>query len=148
MKAPAVTKEEAYGAVGKTALTGTPGPNQRSRFYLYCRQQGLWPKEVAGHDPDTEPRAFDALCPARNVTPDYPPTMLLHGDADTDVPFSQSEQMAGELEHHGVRHEFIRIPDGPHGFDGNVKNPRAVEALDRVIAFLRERLRTRAEPRP
>jgi acetyl esterase/lipase len=141
LKSPPVPKDEAYSAVGKTALAGTPGPNQRGRFYLYCRQQGLWPKEVAGRDPDTEPRAFDAFCPARNVTKDYPPTMLLHGDADTDVPFAQSEQMARELERHGVRHQFIRIPGGPHGFDGNLKNPRAVEALDAVIAFLKERLR-------
>ncbi|MGH9661523.1 MAG: alpha/beta hydrolase, partial [Bryobacteraceae bacterium] len=61
-KQPAVPKEEAYAAVGKSVLTGTQG-GPRGRFYLFCRQNGLWPKEVAGHDPDTEPRAFDPFCP-------------------------------------------------------------------------------------
>ena len=137
---PAVPKEEAYAAVGTRELTGTPGPNQRGRFYLYLRQTGLWPLEVAGRDPHTEPRAFDPWCPARNVTPEYPPTLLLHGDADTDVPFSQSEQMAAELKRHGVLHELIRIPGGPHGFDGNLKDPAAAAAFERVLGFLGERL--------
>ncbi|MGH9675404.1 MAG: prolyl oligopeptidase family serine peptidase, partial [Bryobacteraceae bacterium] len=40
-------------------------------------------------DPAAQPRAFDPWSPVRNVTREYPPTMLLHGDADTDVPFAQ-----------------------------------------------------------
>ncbi len=140
LKSPAVSKEEAYASVGTTVLSGASGPNRRGRFYLYCRQQGLWPKEVAGRDPHTEPEAFDAWCPARNVTGDYPPTLLLHGDADTDVPFAQSEQMARELERRHVLYEFVRVPGAPHGFDGNFQNPRAAEAFEAVLAFLRERL--------
>ncbi len=137
---PAVSKEEAYGAVGREVISGAPGPNQRGRFYLYTRQHGIWPQEVAGRDPAAEARAFDAFCPVRNVTADYPPTLLLHGDADTDVPFAQSEQMAAELERRGVEHQFIRIPGGPHGFDAPGK-PGVSEALDQVIAFLKKHLR-------
>jgi acetyl esterase/lipase len=58
-KQPAVPKEDAYGAVGSAVLSEPPDKNQRGRFYLYCRQHGLWPKEVAGRDPDAEPRWFD-----------------------------------------------------------------------------------------
>ncbi len=43
---------------------------------------------VSRHDPDLEPKAFDRFCPVRNVTPEYPPTMLIHGDKDRDVPAS------------------------------------------------------------
>ena len=64
---PAVSKEEAYQAVGGPAISEVSSPNNRSRFYLYCRQQGLWPKEVGGFDPEREPRAFDRYCPIRNV---------------------------------------------------------------------------------
>ena len=137
---PAVSKGEAHAAVGKVAISGSSGPNQRGRFYLYCRQQGLWPKEVVGRDPIAEPKAFDPFCPVRNVTVDYPPTLLLHGDQDTDVPFEQSEQMAAELKRQGVEHEFIRIPGGPHGFDSNVKDPRVGEVFERVIVFLKAKL--------
>ncbi len=139
-KQPAVTKEEAYQAVGGAVLSGARGPNNRPRFYLYCRQQGLWPKEVAGHDPDTEPRAFDPFCPLRNVTAEYPPTLLLHGDKDTDVPYEQSVMMAEKLARSGVKNELITIPGGGHGFDRRYPEPEIAKALDRVLAFLRQHL--------
>jgi len=48
---PPVPQEEAYQAVGQPVISESSGKNNRHRFYLYCRQQGLWPIEVAGHDP-------------------------------------------------------------------------------------------------
>jgi acetyl esterase/lipase len=139
---PAVPKNEAYQTVGGPVLSENPNRN-RSRFYLYCRQQGLWPQEVAGHDPDKEPKAFDPFCPARNVTKDYPPTLLLHGDKDTDVPYEQSVEMAKELERYQVRHEFITMTNRGHGFDGGreaMKDPVIAQTFDRVIAFLNQHL--------
>jgi acetyl esterase/lipase len=141
LKEPAVSKEKAFEVVGRKAVSEPSDEDQRWHFYLYCRQQGLWPKEVAGHDPASEPRAFDPFCPARNVTKDYPPTLLLHGDKDTDVPFEQSEQMAGELKRYGVEYEFIRIPEGPHGFDSRFDDPQVAHAFDRVIDFLTAHLK-------
>ncbi len=89
-----VSREEAYAVVGSKPLSEALREENRFRFYLYCRQRGLWPREVTGHDPDSEPALFRPWCPLLNVGAGYPPTMLLHGDKDTDVPFSQSEQMA------------------------------------------------------
>jgi acetyl esterase/lipase len=137
---PAVPKEEAYQAVGTRLISDDLGTN-RGRFYLYTRQQGLWPVEVAGHDPDKEPRVFDSFCPVRNVTKDYPPTILLHGDEDTDVPFEQSALMAKEFERHGVRHEFIRLAGRGHGFDGAMWDPVITATFDRVLTFLEKQLR-------
>ena len=134
---PSVSKEEAYATIGRDIISEAQGPNDRGRFYLYLRQNGLWPKEVAGHDPDKEPAAFDPFCPIRNVTVDYPPTLLLHGDMDTDVPYEQSVKMAEEFSRGGVEHEMITIPKGGHGFDGaEMKEPKVVEAFGRVFAFL------------
>jgi acetyl esterase/lipase len=131
-----VAKEEALKAVGTKETTGGPG---RGKFYLYCRQNGLWPKEVAGFDPEKEPRAFDRFCPIRNVTKEYPPTLLLHGDKDTDVPHQQSVDMAAELKKHGVVHDFISIKNGGHGFDGaGMKDAKVAAAFDQVIAFLKK----------
>jgi acetyl esterase/lipase len=139
LKEPAVSKEKADQAVGRKVVSESSNEDQDQRwlFYLYCRQQGLWPKEVAGHDPDFEPRAFDPFCPERNVSKDYPPTLLLHGDKDTDVPFEQSEQMAKQLRRHGVEYELIRIAEGPHGFDSKTNDPEIARAFDRVIDFLK-----------
>lgn len=136
---PAVPKEEAYAAVGKQPLAGAEGKNNRGRFYLYCRQHGLWPREVAGKDPDREPAAFDAFCPLRNVTPDYPPTLLVHGNNDTDVPFEQSVLMDRELARHEVEHEFITVERGGHGLSG-VPPEIAEQTYGRAVEFLRKRL--------
>jgi acetyl esterase/lipase len=132
---PSVPKEEAYAAVG-TRVISDDRSRDRWRFYLYTRQQGLWPMEVTGHDPDREPRAYDPFCPLRNVSKDYPPTLLLHGDNDTDVPYEQSVLMAKELERHGVQHELISMPGRGHGFDGAMLDPVIDATVDRVLGFL------------
>lgn len=137
---PAVPKDEAYAAVGPGVISETSAP-ARFRFYLYCRQNGTWPKEVAGHDPDKESKAFDPFCPVRNVTKQYPPTLLLHGDKDTDVPYEQSVLMAETLERNKVEHQLITMTNRGHGFDGGRKaaeDPVIAETFDRVVAFLKK----------
>lgn len=138
LKQPAVTREEALSAVGTTPLSEPPPKNSRGRFYLYCRQQGIWPKEVAGHDPETEDGWFDRYCPIRNVTREYPPTMLVHGTADTDVPYEQSKMMAGRLQQAGVRHQLITVPDGGHGI-GNIPPEEQDRIYREAAQFLMKR---------
>lgn len=137
---PAVSKEEAYQAVGTCVISDDQGES-RERFYLYTRQQGLWPKEVAGHDPDREPGTFGPFCPLRNVTRDYPPTLLLHGDNDTDVPYEQSVLMDEELERHGIQHELISLSGRGHGFDGAMWDPEIAATFDRMLKFLERQLK-------
>jgi acetyl esterase/lipase len=135
LKQPAVTREEAMAAVGTTALSEPPPKNNRGRFYLYCRQQGTWPKEVAGHDPDKEDRWFTRYCPIRNVTRQYPPTMLVHGTADTDVPYEQSKLMADRLREAGVEHQLIPVHEGGHGI-GNIAAAEQDRIYRDAAAFL------------
>ena len=137
-KQPLVTKEEAYKAIGKNEIA-EGNVAGRGKFYLYCRQNGLWPREVAGHDPEKEPRAFDRFCPIRNVTNDYPPTLLLHGDKDTDVPHKQSVDMAKELKRAGIAHDFISMKGYGHGFDGKgMKDAKVAAAFDQIETFLKK----------
>lgn len=42
------------------------------------------------------------------------PILLMHGTADSVVPFEQSELMAASLGKHHIPHEFIPIEDGGH----------------------------------
>jgi acetyl esterase/lipase len=136
---PAVPKERAYEAVGGSVPTGTPGPNRRGEFYLYCRQHGLWPREVTGLDPKKDPKAFDAFCPVRQVTSKYPPTLLIHGTKDTDVPYALSVMMDKELSGKGVEHEFLTIKDGPHGTRG--VNPAVLaDMYERLMTFVNKHM--------
>ena len=138
---PAVSKEEAYSVVGHKPIVLENDAPERYRFYLYCRQNGLWPREVGGRDPDKDPRFFKRYCPIRNVTKDYPPTLLLHSDQDTDVPHAQSVEMAQELARNRVPYELITMEGLGHGFDRDrARNPKVAAAFDRVLAFLKQNL--------
>lgn len=137
---PIVSEEEARATVGDRALSCSTREAQRDRFYLYCRQQGRWPKEVAGHDPDLEHKWFEPFEPRLNVAAAYPPTLLLHGDDDEDVPYQQSVLMAEALAQAGVPHEFHTVPGGRHGFDA-ADDDAAASAFQRVLAFLGEHLK-------
>ena len=150
LREPAVPKEEAYASVGQVPLSGctflTKESDKRGRFYLYCRQNGLWCNEVAGLDPIKDLEALVPFCPVRNVTKEYPPTMLLHGDQDTDVPHEQSIMMAKELARHGVAHELRILRGQGHGFEAVLKDnewkknddPQVAAAMEAVLVFLKE----------
>ena len=62
-----------------------------------------------------DPAAYREASPITYVTPDDPPLLLIHGDADPVVPFQQSELMLAALEGQGVETRLIRIPGGGHG---------------------------------
>ncbi len=114
-----LSRDEAFKQVA-----GPPISDSRDRkgdgggFYQFCRQQGLWPKAVSGWHPKSQAAEFIPYEPVRNVTPDYPPTLLIHGEKDTDVPHAESVVMATELKRHNVEHRLISIPDGEHGLPG------------------------------
>jgi acetyl esterase/lipase len=143
LKQDRVPEEEAL-AVPQDGPLAEAEYGERGRFYLYCRQNGLWPEKVLGVDPHENPDAFTPYCPVKNVTADYPPTLLLHGTADTDVPYQQSVDMAAALKAAGVDHGLITIEDGPHGFDGAARRehmnaahrPPEAQALVDAVAFM------------
>ena len=112
-----ISQEEAEKSVGDKVLTHTPGVVGKARgsFYRYLRQNGLWTKRVTGFDPDKDRKKLDPYCPVRNVTAEYPPTMLIHGTEDTDVPYELSAAMAKELARQKVEHELVTVRGAEHG---------------------------------
>ena len=141
---PKVTMEKAYNVVGDSIISNTSqlSVEERSQFYLYCRQQGVWPQEVSGHDPESEKQWYLGYEPIRNISKNYPPVILLHGEKDTDVPFEQSFLMAEELKLQGVEFEFVNNPDWGHGFDyAGLKDPSVKDAFHKVIDFLEKHLK-------
>ncbi len=136
---PIIPRQKAHRSVGREVISQAEGSHKRDVFYTYLRQQGLWPLEVSGHDPATEPGFFHLYCPVRNVDREYPPTLLVHGDADTVVPYEQSAQMAEALSKEMVEHELVTVPGAEHGFDAE-RTDVSESAISKGIAFLREQL--------
>ncbi len=137
-----LTEADAESVVGDHELADGAATPGRRDYYLWCRQNGLWPLKVGGHDPAIEPDWFTPYSPEQNVEVEgreYPPTLLLHGDADTDVPYVLSERMARRLAEAGVEHELITISGGPHGFDHSpemASNGEVSNAFESVMTFL------------
>ena len=135
-----VTRTTALRQVGGSPISDSRHRNGNGGlFYLYCRQKGLWPQEVTGWDPHLQQGRFVPFMPVRNVTADYPPTCLIHGTEDTDVPHEQSMMMAKQFERLGVEHILELIPDAEHGLAGGdhvaieAAYSRAWEFLDKSL---------------
>jgi acetyl esterase/lipase len=137
-----VSRDEAYRQASGPPVSDS---SQRSRkdfnFYNFCRQNGVWPKEVSGWDPKTQAEKFVPYMPIKNVTAAYPPTLLIHGTADTDVPYYESAQMDVELTKHHVEHKLMTIQGAEHGLGAD---PRTIEEIQQaVVAFIQEHVPSR-----
>ena len=80
-------------------------------IYLHYRQRGIWPHRVSGFDAQSEADKIAPFEPVRNVDADYPPTLMIHGTADTDVPHDQSVQMVSQFKQQNIPHKLISISD-------------------------------------
>lgn len=65
---------------------------------------------------DFDKSLSESVSPVLHVSPDDPPTLLIHGDADDLVPVGTSKRMHAELEKQNVTTEIIIIEGGGHGF--------------------------------
>jgi acetyl esterase/lipase len=126
-------------------VSGPPVSDSRERkgnggaFYQFCRQQGEWPKAVSGWDPLNDPEKFYPYMAVKNVTSKYPPTVMIHGTKDTDVPYEQSVMMAAELKKEAVPHKLLSIKGGEHGLGGG--DPVAISAAyQQAFAFVDKHL--------
>ena len=136
-----IDEEDAWNGVGDAVVTGSNQANGlgRAAFFMYLKQTGRWINVVSGLDPETDRDKLTPLCPVRNVSSNYPPTLFLHGTADVDVPVEQSIAMAKELERHGVDHELITIEGGGHSLWGG--DPKLIDrAFRRSVEYIRQRL--------
>src|SRR5262249_34560218 len=86
-------------------------------------------------------RAYESS-PMASVKDWRSPVLLIHGDDDRNVPFSESVSLAAALRQHGVVFEELVFPDEVHDFLLHAHWQAAYEA---AAAFLDRQLnRTRA----
>lgn len=132
---PMVELEKAMESIGREAIS--EGTNERMAYYLYCRQHGNWVNNVSGYDPVNDKSKLMNYNPIDNVTGSYPPTLLLHGTADTDVPYQQSRMMHQALQEAGVHSEMITLEGLGHVFDRDFRNQIVRDAFHQVVKFLK-----------
>jgi dipeptidyl aminopeptidase/acylaminoacyl peptidase len=59
--------------------------------------------------------------------------MIIHGNADSTVPYKQSEKLYQTFQNAGVKSQFITVEGGGHGKFGKEKD---VELALKIIEFL------------
>lgn len=84
--------------------------------------------------------------PTTHVSPDDAPILLVHGDADTDVPFRLSELFFKRLTDASVSSRFIRVPGGQHAFQFFDKRPKDLN--DIYVKWFNQHLRGIASENP
>jgi len=91
---------------------------------------------VPSYDPGTQPeraRLAFASSPMASVGTWRSPVLLVHGDDDRNVPFSETVELAAALRKQGVEVEELVFPDEIHDF---LLHSRWVEAFERAASFL------------
>ena len=103
---------------------GIPGPAPKARAVVdYYGATDLLPlvpedkphrsKWLSGpYDPVEMARR---MSPLTWVRPGLPPVLMLHGDADKSVPYSDSVRLGEALSKLGVPNELVTVPGGAHG---------------------------------
>ena len=109
---------------------GKPGENAIGRGTL---KDFVAPFDFHRFDPrkkkfvpiDDEPRIGEiagTISPINHVSADDPPTLIIHGDADTLVPIQQAEIIVEKLKAAGVETRLVTKPGAAHGWPGIEKD--------------------------
>ena len=64
-----------------------------------------------------------------------PPTLILHGDADTVVPVDEAYALARFLQQRAIAYAMHIYPGGQHGFDADPTSSYARDAQERTLNF-------------
>lgn len=84
-------------------------------------------------------KTLRAASPLTYVRPGLPPFLLIHGDADAQVPYEQSPKFQDKMKAAGNVCDLITIKDGVHGMGGWQK--LGSDYQEQLIAWLRKTLK-------
>jgi len=95
--------------------------------------QSIWP---------SFPEGLGLIDPALNVHGEWPPTAVVHGNADFMIPMRLSQSFIEALRSQGVETEFIEVDGEPHTFLGKmVKGSKTWKTQRKGFDFLEKALR-------
>lgn len=135
-----IEREEALKLVNDSIKTSATF-GERFNYYVYLRQNGIWLSTVSGYYQGENLKELSLLCPIRNINQSFPPTLLIHGDKDTDVPFSEALALAEAFGKNKIDYQFIEMKGSGHVFDifeGGFKNEEIMRTFEEVINFLKK----------
>ena len=127
-------------AIGRGILEGYPAPFDFHEFDPKRK------KFVPITDEVKVVELGKSISPNNHVSPDDPPTLIIHGDADKLVPIQQSEIIVDKLKAAGVDAKLVVKPGAGHGWGGIDKD--LVAFADWFDAHLKKPGESKADDRP
>jgi acetyl esterase/lipase len=85
--------------------------------------------------PDQLPAKLQAASPVTYVSPEDPPFLIIHGELDTIVYPSQSQELAAALKAQGVPTTLVIVKGGGHSLDEPGAMPNTEEITKMVVEF-------------
>jgi acetyl esterase/lipase len=100
---------------------------------------GLLRKQVMKVSPDEDPAAFLDASPLEHVSPDAPPTFVIHGDRDTLAPVEYARLLVEQMQDAGAHVAYSELRGAQHAFDvfASPRTVRTVAAVERFLAAVR-----------
>ncbi|HEX4164647.1 MAG TPA: alpha/beta hydrolase [Bryobacteraceae bacterium] len=86
-----------------------------------------------------EAEALKEASPITYVTKDAPPFLLIQGDQDEYIPYSEDTNLQVALRRVGVRCDIIRIPGGKHGTGGWNRLPNVPDWERQMVEWMNSR---------
>ncbi|HEX6986275.1 MAG TPA: alpha/beta hydrolase [Planctomycetaceae bacterium] len=104
-----------YGTEGNVVLgeNTIPGFHPPFDFREYSQERNRY---LPVDDPERQKEIGRAISPVTHASSDDPPTLIIHGDADTLVPIQQAQRMVEALEEAGVEAELVVREGQAHGW--------------------------------
>jgi acetyl esterase/lipase len=140
------------------AVINCYGPTDLGRLYDYCDNGpcGALQKQVGtsvlrtllGGTPKSAAASYAQASPLTYVGKGSVPALLIHGTADSQVPFEQSRRFEEALKKAGVSVELLAVEKAGHAFGSGWGGKQGEQADAAVIEFLRGRLQKAVEPQP
>jgi acetyl esterase/lipase len=107
-----------YGKPGKEMIHATDHDRRFRPAFDYRELDKESNVSVPIADPKRLQEIARQISPISHVTPDDPPTLIIHGDADQLVPLQQSERIVEEFKKTGIPTNLVVKKGAGHGWIG------------------------------
>jgi alpha-L-fucosidase 2 len=103
---------------------------------LWVEQRGEIPVNISKYLADVSAAGLREASPVTYVKRGQPPMLLIHGTADTGVPWKQSERLCEAARRVGAACEMFLVEGAPHGVENWEKDPRFHVWKAKVVEWL------------
>jgi alpha-L-fucosidase 2 len=123
-----------YAPADMTELTGARTPRANEAVFGFLGLKGPGPEAD---------RLLREASPITYVKRAMPPFLLIHGDADPTVPYTQSTKLCERIKQAGASCELFAVKGGAHGMGGWEKDPALQAYKAKMIDWLKTTMRIR-----